>query len=83
LLIVLILLIGFSRVYLRVHYASDVLAGFIIGFLWLLISLVVVERVENYISSEKGLDPTTLSTITEAPGNNPGPLSAIQNHISP
>jgi undecaprenyl-diphosphatase len=47
LLVVLVLLIGFSRVYLRVHYASDVLAGFIIGFLWLLISLVTVAKIEN------------------------------------
>lgn len=48
LLIVLIILIGFSRVYLRVHYASDVLAGFIIGILWLFISLGVLERLERY-----------------------------------
>lgn len=31
----LILLIGISRIYLGVHYASDVLAGFYAGFLWL------------------------------------------------
>jgi undecaprenyl-diphosphatase len=48
-LVVLILLIGFSRVYLRVHYASDVLAGFIIGMLWLFISLEVIGRIENII----------------------------------
>ena len=46
LLILLIILIGFSRVYLRVHYASDVLAGFIIGLIWLFITLAVVEKVE-------------------------------------
>jgi undecaprenyl-diphosphatase len=47
-IILIILLIGLSRVYLRVHYASDVLAGFIIGFLWLAISLSVLNVVEGY-----------------------------------
>jgi len=35
----LILLIGISRVYLNVHYASDVLGGFIIGALLLFASI--------------------------------------------
>ena len=48
LLIILIILIGYSRVYLRVHYASDVLAGFIIGVVWLLISLFVLKGIEGY-----------------------------------
>ncbi len=34
-LILLTLLIGFSRIYLGVHYVSDVLAGFAVGGLWL------------------------------------------------
>jgi undecaprenyl-diphosphatase len=46
----LIVLIGFSRVYLRVHYTSDVIAGFIIGFLWLFISLKVLGNIENLVS---------------------------------
>ena len=49
LLIILALLIGFSRIYLRVHYASDVLGGFIIGLLWLLISLSVIKWLEGYV----------------------------------
>jgi len=51
LVIGLIILIGFSRVYLRVHYASDVAAGFIIGLLWLLLSLAVLKWLEGYIAS--------------------------------
>lgn len=48
LLILLILIIGFTRIYLRVHYPSDVFAGFAIGFLWLVISIYVLGRMENY-----------------------------------
>ena len=51
LVIVLILLIGFSRIYLRVHYASDVLGGFIIGLLWLLLSLAILKWLEGYVTS--------------------------------
>jgi len=51
LVIILIILIGFSRIYLRVHYASDVAAGFIIGLLWLLLSLAVLKWLEGYVTS--------------------------------
>jgi membrane-associated phospholipid phosphatase len=47
-LLALIVLIGFSRVFFRVHYASDVLAGFIIGLIWLYISLSILERIEQF-----------------------------------
>src|SRR5215203_1392102 len=48
-LIILVIMIGFSRIYLRVHYVSDVMAGFIIGVLWLNISLAVLNTLEGYI----------------------------------
>ena len=51
LVIALIISIGFSRIYLRVHYASDVAAGFIIGLLWLLISLATLKWLEGYVTS--------------------------------
>lgn len=47
-LVLLICTIGFSRVYLRVHYASDVLAGYITGLLWLVVSMDVLNRLEAF-----------------------------------
>ena len=47
-LVLLIMAIGISRVYLRVHYASDVLAGFSVGLVWLLLSLWVLSKIEKY-----------------------------------
>jgi len=54
-LAVLIFIIGFSRVYLRVHYATDVIAGFCVGFLWLVFAIWMMSRMERY--SRKKLDP--------------------------
>ncbi len=51
-LLIAVFLIGFSRVYLRVHYASDVLAGFSLGIIWLVISLWVISKVEEYTKHE-------------------------------
>jgi undecaprenyl-diphosphatase len=45
-LILLILLVSFSRIYLRVHYTTDILAGICFGFCWLLFSLWIVDRYE-------------------------------------
>ena len=40
--LILILLIGFSRLYLCEHFLSDVLGGYLLGLLWLLLSLGIV-----------------------------------------
>lgn len=47
-LVALILIIGFSRIYLRVHYASDVIGGFCAGIIWLVLSLWVIRNIEFY-----------------------------------
>ncbi len=45
--VVLILLVGFSRMLLSVHYASDVAAGFLVGSFWLLMGIAVAELIKS------------------------------------
>lgn len=43
-ILILILLIGFSRIYLGVHYTSDVLAGFLISISYLIIYISILPK---------------------------------------
>ena len=52
LLILLIIIIGFTRIYLRVHYTTDVIAGFCVGFLWLVLAVWILDRIETYSRRE-------------------------------
>lgn len=61
LLIILIFVIGGSRVYLRVHYATDVIAGYCIGFLWLVFAVWLLNKIEKS-SKEK------FNKVVEQPG---------------
>jgi undecaprenyl-diphosphatase len=40
-------IIAFSRVYLRVHYPSDVVAGFCLSIVWLMLSLWILHKADN------------------------------------
>lgn len=64
----LILLIGWSRVYMGVHYPSDVLAGYLSGLLWATLVVLAIEVVRHFATYEpelaeeerdveKGLEP--------------------------
>jgi undecaprenyl-diphosphatase len=51
--ILLAVLIGFSRLYLYVHYPSDVLAGAVLGTIMAFISACIVRSAENRIKAKK------------------------------
>jgi undecaprenyl-diphosphatase len=44
---VLIVLIGFSRIYLGAHWISDVVGGFCVGLVWLGCCIAAIERVRR------------------------------------
>lgn len=53
LLCLLILMIAFSRIYLRVHYASDVMAGLALGFIWIILSLYILNKIQARYFAKK------------------------------
>ena len=42
---ILILCIGFSRIYLGVHYVSDVIGGFVLGIAYLILYIDVSKKI--------------------------------------
>ncbi|MHC2993793.1 phosphoesterase PA-phosphatase [Pontibacter sp. HJ8] len=52
LLIIFILLIGFSRIYLRVHFATDVVAGIAAGILWVIFGIWALRKIEKFTRKE-------------------------------
>lgn len=41
---ILIVMIGFSRIYLGVHYVSDVLAGFLFSIAYLIVCIGIINK---------------------------------------
>jgi membrane-associated phospholipid phosphatase len=48
LLLLFSLVVGISRIVLRVHYASDVIAGFCLGYAWVILALWVQRHYFNH-----------------------------------
>lgn len=48
---ILIFLIGISRIYLGAHYATDIIGGFIIGILYLVIFIKIIKGVKPWKKS--------------------------------
>ncbi|MES2882530.1 MAG: phosphatase PAP2 family protein [Bacteroidota bacterium] len=61
LLLLLIITIGFTRIYLNVHYATDVIAGFCVGFLWLVFSVWLLRKLER--KSQRKLDAVVTEPV--------------------
>lgn len=53
LILVFIFLIGVSRVYLKVHYPSDIIAGFAAGFIWLITAIYSAKAIEKIIKNRE------------------------------
>lgn len=64
----LILLIGWSRMYMGVHYLSDVVAGYLTGFAWITLVALAIEIIRHFATwkpevaeeeqdIEKGVEP--------------------------
>jgi undecaprenyl-diphosphatase len=51
---ILIVLVGISRLYLGVHYLSDVIMGYMVGLVWILIAAKLDKKIEKILNWKPG-----------------------------
>lgn len=74
-LVLLVLLIGWSRLYLGVHYLTDVIAGYIAGFLWAETVIIAGHLLSRRWRARLGAPQQTVVQDSPHPPT-PSPLSA-------
>src|SRR4051812_42301422 len=52
-LLLLAVAIGLSRIVLNVHFATDVIAGFCLGVMWVTMSFWIIQKINNRRSSQQ------------------------------
>jgi membrane-associated phospholipid phosphatase len=58
--LIVTLIIGFSRIYLGVHFPSDVFGGYVAGFAWLLVAISSVELFHRWRQKQRATNSTTV-----------------------
>ena len=55
--ILLIAGIGFRRIYLGVHYVSDVWSGYLVGAMWLIVAVSLSEWLRQKVKEDRSISP--------------------------
>jgi undecaprenyl-diphosphatase len=64
----LILLVGLSRIYLNVHWLTDILGGYSAAFAWLMINILVVEIIKHHRQARRSKRRQAVRTAVDAKG---------------
>lgn len=62
LLLMFSITIGISRIILRAHYPTDVIASFCLGIVWVIVSLWLLKKINRQYMIKNNLTPTKVKT---------------------